>query len=121
MMTTSHNPDIMLLDLGLPDIDGIEVIRSVRTWSNLPIIVLSAVSYTHLDVYKRQPEAGGACRDHRGQEHQPVLRDVHPGRAGIYQAKRAEPYRKAGRKLLLNIVLFLSWYSKKYDMLIRNV
>ena len=35
MMTTSHNPDIMLLDLGLPDIDGIEVIRSVRTWSNL--------------------------------------------------------------------------------------
>lgn len=44
MMTTSHNPDIMLLDLGLPDIDGIEVIRSVRTWSNLPIIVLSARS-----------------------------------------------------------------------------
>ena len=44
MMTTSHNPDIILLDLGLPDIDGIEVIRSVRTWSNLPIIVLSARS-----------------------------------------------------------------------------
>ena len=44
MMATSHNPDIMLLDLGLPDIDGIEVIRSVRTWSNLPIIVLSARS-----------------------------------------------------------------------------
>ena len=43
MMTTSHNPDIMLLDLGLPDIDGIEVIRSVRTWSNLPIIVLPAI------------------------------------------------------------------------------
>ena len=40
----SHNPEIMLLDLGLPDIDGIEVIRSVRTWSNLPIIVLSARS-----------------------------------------------------------------------------
>ena len=44
MMATSHNPDIILLDLGLPDIDGIEVIRSVRTWSNLPIIVLSARS-----------------------------------------------------------------------------
>jgi len=29
--------------------------------------------------------------------------------------------RDKGRKLLLNIVLFLSWYSKKYDMLIRNV
>ena len=40
----TQRPDIMLLDLGLPDIDGIEVIRSVRTWSNLPIIVLSARS-----------------------------------------------------------------------------
>ena len=41
---SSHNPDIMLLDLGLPDIDGIEVIRNIRFWSNLPIIVISARS-----------------------------------------------------------------------------
>lgn len=41
---TSHNPDIMLLDLGLPDMDGVEVIRRVRTWSNLPIIIISARS-----------------------------------------------------------------------------
>ena len=39
---SSHNPDIMLLDLGLPDLDGVEVIRKVRSWSNLPIIVISA-------------------------------------------------------------------------------
>lgn len=38
--TTS--PDIMLLDLGLPDIDGVEVIKRIRTWSTMPIIVLSA-------------------------------------------------------------------------------
>ena len=44
MMGSSHNPDIMLLDLGLPDIDGVEVIRRIREWSNLPIIVLSARS-----------------------------------------------------------------------------
>ena len=36
--TFSHNPDIMLLDLGLLDIDGVEVIKKVRSWSNLPII-----------------------------------------------------------------------------------
>ena len=42
--TASHNPDIILLDLGLPDIDGVDVIRKVRTWSNVPIIVLSARS-----------------------------------------------------------------------------
>ncbi len=38
----SHNPDIMLLDLGLPDMDGVEVIRKIRSWSNMPIIVISA-------------------------------------------------------------------------------
>lgn len=40
----SHNPDILLLDLGLPDMDGTEIIRKVRTWSNMPIIVVSARS-----------------------------------------------------------------------------
>jgi len=37
-----HQPDLLLLDLGLPDIDGIEVIVQVRSWSSVPIIVLSA-------------------------------------------------------------------------------
>lgn len=41
---SSHNPDIMLLDLGLPDMDGVEVIKKIRTWSNMPIIVISARS-----------------------------------------------------------------------------
>ena len=44
MEAASYNPEIMLLDLGLPDIDGIEVIRRVRTWSLMPIIVISARS-----------------------------------------------------------------------------
>lgn len=39
-----HNPDIILLDLGLPDLDGVEVIKRIRTWSNTPIIVISARS-----------------------------------------------------------------------------
>ncbi len=44
METSSHKPDIILLDLGLPDIDGIEVIKRIRTWSEVPIIVISARS-----------------------------------------------------------------------------
>ena len=43
-MASSHNPDVLFLDLGLPDMDGIDVIRQVRTWSNVPIIVISARS-----------------------------------------------------------------------------
>ncbi len=44
MAAASHNPDIVLLDLGLPDMDGVEVIRRIRSWSNMPIIVISARS-----------------------------------------------------------------------------
>lgn len=40
----SYRPDVMLLDLGLPDMDGVEIIKKVRSWSNLPIIVVSARS-----------------------------------------------------------------------------
>lgn len=42
MQASSHNPDVVLLDLGLPDIDGVEVIKKIRTWSEMPIIVISA-------------------------------------------------------------------------------
>ena len=44
MEASSYNPDVILLDLGLPDVDGIEVIKKIRTWSNSPIIVISARS-----------------------------------------------------------------------------
>lgn len=42
MQASSHNPDVVLLDLGLPDIDGVDVIGKIRTWSEMPIIVISA-------------------------------------------------------------------------------
>ncbi len=38
----SHKPDLLLVDLGLPDGDGLDVIRRVRAWSPVPIVVLSA-------------------------------------------------------------------------------
>lgn len=38
----SHNPDLVLLDLGLPDMDGLEVLKGLRAWSQTPIVILSA-------------------------------------------------------------------------------
>lgn len=40
----AKQPDVIILDLGLPDMDGVEIIQKVRTWSNTPIIVVSARS-----------------------------------------------------------------------------
>ena len=42
MLSASHKPDIIILDLGLPDIDGVEVIEHIRTWSDVPIMIVSA-------------------------------------------------------------------------------
>ncbi|NTV36461.1 MAG: response regulator [Anaerolineaceae bacterium] len=40
-MATDHRPDLVILDLGLPDMDGVEVTRRIREWSTMPIIILS--------------------------------------------------------------------------------
>ncbi len=44
MLVSSSQPDAVLLDLGLPDMDGVEIIQNIRTWSQMPIIVISARS-----------------------------------------------------------------------------
>ena len=41
-LAASHVPDIILLDLGLPDMDGVEVLKNLRQWSKVPVVVLSA-------------------------------------------------------------------------------
>lgn len=44
-MISSHCPDLVLLDLGLPDMDGMQIIEDVRQWTQIPIIVVSARSF----------------------------------------------------------------------------
>ncbi len=41
-MAASYCPDLILLDLGLPDMDGVEVLKSIRQWTGLPVIIVSA-------------------------------------------------------------------------------
>src|SRR5947209_6974050 len=54
---TRSAPEVIVLDLGLPDIDGLEVCRRIRGWSDVPIIVLSA---THAEDRKVAALDGGA-------------------------------------------------------------
>jgi len=44
-MAASYCPDLILLDLGLPDLYGMEVLRSIRQWTNLPVIIVSSHDY----------------------------------------------------------------------------
>ena len=44
-MISSHCPDLIILDLGLPDMDGLEILRRLREWSSLPVVVVSARSH----------------------------------------------------------------------------
>jgi two-component system KDP operon response regulator KdpE len=46
----THKPDLAIVDLALPDIDGVEVIRRIREWSPMPIIVLSARVQEHAKI-----------------------------------------------------------------------
>ena len=44
-MISSHCPDLIILDLGLPDMDGLDILRQLRSWSSLPVVVVSARSH----------------------------------------------------------------------------
>ena len=46
-LITSGHPDLILLDLGLPDLDGMSVLQAVRGWSQVPVVVLSARQTSH--------------------------------------------------------------------------
>lgn len=69
-MITSHCPDLIILDLGLPDMDGMNILKEVRSWSSLPIIVVSARTHEHdkvmaldlgADDYIEKPFARASC------------------------------------------------------------
>ena len=84
LIFSSYTPDLVVLDLGLPDMDGGEFIRQVRLFSTVPIIVLSA----RTEENQALRDGGAACAGAGGASRQPesgagrALQPVHRGRSG---------------------------------------
>ena len=69
-IAADYPPDLMILDLGLPDIDGLDVARRLRTWSEVPIVVLSAVLASAVrENAPDRKQAGGASLPRQGGLH----------------------------------------------------
>lgn len=93
-LVTSQCPDIVILDLGLPDMDGMKILKSVREWSSMPILVVSARTHEKdkvaaldlgADVISRSPSerqsfSPGSARPSATRGRRSSLRAVHrPG------------------------------------------
>ena len=63
-MISSHCPDLIVLDLGLPDMDGMNIISAVRQWTQIPIVVVSARTYERDKVEALDKVAGGLTIDY---------------------------------------------------------
>lgn len=100
-LATSLCPDILLLDLGLPDMDGMEVIRRFRAWSNRPIIVVSARTLESdkvraldagADDYLTKPFGTSEllARIRTSLRHSQPMRNEHRAPSHLYRAKGLE-------------------------------
>ena len=92
-MIASHCPDIIILDLGLPDMDGMTILRNVRKWSKVPILVVSARSHER-DKVEALWHGGAACAH-------PRRRPPHPdaGRRSRRRQFRRVHRRRADHRL----------------------
>lgn len=52
-LVSSEEPDVMLLDIVMPDLNGYEVLKQLRTFSNIPVIAISASPTTHNDIIRQ--------------------------------------------------------------------
>ena len=145
-MIPSYVPDVILLDLGLPDIDGLDNIKDIRKWSNIPIIVVSAREHendkiTALDAgaddYITKPFSGGEllARIRTSLRHKRMNLDESLEKIKTYQSKDLkvdfEKYMVTVREeavhltnIEFKIIELLSKYSGKvltYDYILKEI
>ncbi len=145
-MIPSYVPDVILLDLGLPDIDGLDIIKDIRKWSNIPIIVVSAREHENdkiaaldagADDYITKPFSGGEllARIRTSLRHKRMNLDEGLEKIKTYQSKDLkvdfEKYLVTVREeavhltnIEFKIIELLSKYSGKvltYDYILKEI
>jgi two-component system KDP operon response regulator KdpE len=95
----NHKPDLVMVDLGLPDLDGVEVVKRIRAWSALPVLVLSARSAeadkiaaldAGADDYITKPFAAGELLARIRAALRHAARAAQPGDAGLLHLGETE-------------------------------
>lgn len=79
-----HQPDVVLLDLGLPDMDGVEVLQRLRTWSDVPVLILSVRDQEDVKVTALESGADDYVT-------KPFSTAELAARLGVIQRRRATP------------------------------
>ena len=129
-MIPSYVPDVILLDLGLPDIDGLDIIKDIRKWSNIPIIVVSAREHENdkiaaldagADDYITKPFSGGEllARIRTSLRHKRMNLDE-----GLEKIKTLREEAVHLTNIEFKIIELLSKYSGKvltYDYILKEI
>jgi len=112
IMAAQYNPDLILLDLGLPDMEGLEVIKNLRDWTTIPVIIISA---------RLQEKEKVICLDNGADDYLTKPFGIEELQARIRVALRNKNNQKKEESIYQNGVLTLDFVNRKVFVQNREI